>query len=327
MVTSWPPSSIALMSRPRVAISRVASAARASPAVSSACRRAREAAVSAVSAPAKKAAATRATTMQEGGERGRHGRLLPQGRARSSRRADAQRGSAAGLYEAHVGPRLADAPWPGRPSQRRTNVGRFLQQLGHRRARLFGPSGGDRLHNVAVLMETVVFDRQAPPAHLERADQRHFDQAAERAEQAVAARLEDLLVEAHVGGDQVGVARFVRAPCRRRPRSIRASAAASRASRGERGRLRLENLSELKEVVDETPASARPAYARRGNRDRACASRTSGEPSCRPSAARRSVPWPRARGTPRAASAATRRSAPAGSPRSAGATRADRGRR
>src|SRR5271170_7970297 len=63
MVTSWPPSSMALMSRPRRAISRLASAARLSPPVSSACIRAREAAVSAVSAPAKNAAAARPPTM------------------------------------------------------------------------------------------------------------------------------------------------------------------------------------------------------------------------------------------------------------------------
>ena len=58
MVTNWPPSSIALMRRPRMPIRRVTSFARLSPAISSACMRARDAAVSAVSAPAKNAAAT-----------------------------------------------------------------------------------------------------------------------------------------------------------------------------------------------------------------------------------------------------------------------------
>ena len=63
MVTNWPPSSIALISRPRMPMRRVTSFARLSPAISSACMRAREAAVSAVSAPAKKAATTTLTTM------------------------------------------------------------------------------------------------------------------------------------------------------------------------------------------------------------------------------------------------------------------------
>ena len=63
MVTNWPPSSMALISRPRMPISRVTSAARGSPAISSACMRAREAAVSAVSAPAKNAAKAILTTM------------------------------------------------------------------------------------------------------------------------------------------------------------------------------------------------------------------------------------------------------------------------
>src|SRR6185437_3750042 len=63
MVTNWPPTSMALMSRPLLAINRLASLARRSPEVSSACSRAREAAVRAVSAPAKKAAPTRLTTM------------------------------------------------------------------------------------------------------------------------------------------------------------------------------------------------------------------------------------------------------------------------
>src|SRR5579871_1948237 len=63
IVTSWPPSSIALMSRARIPMRRVTSFARSSPAVSSACMRARDAAVSAVSAPAKNAAATMLTTM------------------------------------------------------------------------------------------------------------------------------------------------------------------------------------------------------------------------------------------------------------------------
>ena len=63
MVTNWPPSSSALMRRPRIAISRFARAARTSPEVSSACSRAREAAVSAVSAAAKNAAASRLITM------------------------------------------------------------------------------------------------------------------------------------------------------------------------------------------------------------------------------------------------------------------------
>ena len=76
MVTSWPPSSIALMSRPLLAISRLASAARASPAVSSACSRAREAAVSAVSAPAKNAAPIRLKTDDERGEGEGHARSL-----------------------------------------------------------------------------------------------------------------------------------------------------------------------------------------------------------------------------------------------------------
>ena len=57
MVTSCPPSSIAEISRPRWAMSRLTSAARRIAGVSSACMRAREAAVSAVSAPAKNAAA------------------------------------------------------------------------------------------------------------------------------------------------------------------------------------------------------------------------------------------------------------------------------
>ena len=63
MVTNWPPSSIALMSRPRAPMRRVTNFARLSPAVSSACMRAREAAVSAVSAPAKNAAAATLRTM------------------------------------------------------------------------------------------------------------------------------------------------------------------------------------------------------------------------------------------------------------------------
>ncbi len=63
MVTNWPPSSMALISRPRMPMRRFTSFARLSPAISSACMRAREAAVSAVSAPAKNAAATMLTTM------------------------------------------------------------------------------------------------------------------------------------------------------------------------------------------------------------------------------------------------------------------------
>ena len=63
MVTICPPSSIALIRRPRMPISRVTSAARVSPDISSACMRAREAAVSAVSAPAKNAAKAMLTTM------------------------------------------------------------------------------------------------------------------------------------------------------------------------------------------------------------------------------------------------------------------------
>ena len=63
IVTNCPPISIALMRRGRSAIRRLTKAARASPAVSSACRRAREAAEKAVSAPAKKAAATRLSAM------------------------------------------------------------------------------------------------------------------------------------------------------------------------------------------------------------------------------------------------------------------------
>ncbi len=63
MVTNWPPSSMALMSRPRMPMRRVTSFARLSPAISSACMRAREAAVSAVSAPAKNAAATMLTAI------------------------------------------------------------------------------------------------------------------------------------------------------------------------------------------------------------------------------------------------------------------------
>ncbi len=62
------------MSRPRRAIRRLASAARLSPPVSSACIRAREAAVSAVSAPAKNAAATRPHDDDEDGERDIHAR-------------------------------------------------------------------------------------------------------------------------------------------------------------------------------------------------------------------------------------------------------------
>ena len=57
MVTIWPPSSIELISRPRMPISRVTRFARWSPPISSACIRARDAAVKAVSAPEKKAAA------------------------------------------------------------------------------------------------------------------------------------------------------------------------------------------------------------------------------------------------------------------------------
>ncbi len=63
MVTNCPPSSMALISRPRMPMRRFTSFARLSPAISSACIRAREAAVSAVSAPAKNAAATMLTTM------------------------------------------------------------------------------------------------------------------------------------------------------------------------------------------------------------------------------------------------------------------------
>ena len=63
MVTTWPPSSMALMKRPRMPMRRFTSFARLSPAISSACMRAREAAVSAVSAPAKNAAAIMLTTM------------------------------------------------------------------------------------------------------------------------------------------------------------------------------------------------------------------------------------------------------------------------
>ena len=57
IVTNCPPNSMALISRPRMPISRVTSFALSSPAISSACMRAREATVRAVSAPAKKAAA------------------------------------------------------------------------------------------------------------------------------------------------------------------------------------------------------------------------------------------------------------------------------
>ena len=63
IVTNWPPSNMALMSRPRMPMRRVTSFARLSPAISSACMRARDAAVSAVSAPAKNAAATMLATM------------------------------------------------------------------------------------------------------------------------------------------------------------------------------------------------------------------------------------------------------------------------
>ena len=63
MVTNWPPSSMELMRRPRMPMSRVTSAARGSPDISSACMRAREAAVSAVSAPAKNAAKAMLTMM------------------------------------------------------------------------------------------------------------------------------------------------------------------------------------------------------------------------------------------------------------------------
>ena len=63
IVTNCPPSSIVLIRRPRMPMSRVTSAARASPDISSACMRAREAAVSAVSAPAKNAAKAMLTMM------------------------------------------------------------------------------------------------------------------------------------------------------------------------------------------------------------------------------------------------------------------------
>ena len=68
MVTIWPPSSIALMSRPLCAASRLASAACWSPAVSSACSRAREAAVSAVSAAGEERGAEQAEDDDERGE-------------------------------------------------------------------------------------------------------------------------------------------------------------------------------------------------------------------------------------------------------------------
>ena len=63
IVTNCPPSSMVLIRRPRMPMSRVTSAARGSPDISSACIRARDAAVSAVSAPAKNAAKAMLTMM------------------------------------------------------------------------------------------------------------------------------------------------------------------------------------------------------------------------------------------------------------------------
>ncbi len=63
MVTNWPPISIAEISLDCLAMRRLTSAARVSPAFSSANKRAREAAEKAVSAPAKNAAAIKLTTI------------------------------------------------------------------------------------------------------------------------------------------------------------------------------------------------------------------------------------------------------------------------
>src|ERR1700685_1595353 len=59
ILTTWPPSSIAPIRRPRARIRRLTRLALGLPSISRACMRAREAAVSAVSAPEKNADANR----------------------------------------------------------------------------------------------------------------------------------------------------------------------------------------------------------------------------------------------------------------------------
>ena len=223
MVTSCPPSSIELMRRPRIATSLSTRVARLSPPVSSACNRAREAAVSAVSAPAKNAAATRLKTIRTAASGHRHKTILAQaaGKAAAGEAIAAARRAEPSRFRRGARFRRAwpSDPWIGRPSNaRRTSAAKSCSSWAIARLRLFRLLGGDASRTARCWQEAVVLDRQAPPAHPERADQRGFDQAAERSDQPVAGRVEDFLVEAHVGADQVAVARFSGAPCRHKRR-------------------------------------------------------------------------------------------------------------
>ena len=211
MVTSCPPSSIALISRPRAAMSSMDErGALVAGRLQRVQARARSRGQRGLRAGEERRG-DEAEDDQEGGQGRRHRYMLAQtaendaaGRAEvaaARRRSSALYARAASLAPLAL---FAARPLSRLPfsNARRTSAAESRSNWAMRGLRFFRPLGGDGFQDGAVLMEPLVLDRHAAPTHPERADERRLDHAAERSDQPVAGGVENPGVEAHVGADQ-----------------------------------------------------------------------------------------------------------------------------